>query len=363
MRVAAACIDAGSKSSALPYSPTSWVVAIYLLNSRPCFDPRSSPCRAWRRLPLRQPYSAAAAAAFHDLRRSGLRPLSAQDRRPLHRGQMRHRFAGFAFDGRHQELGGCIGVDDVQRIRPRLRRSGASMTSARPVSRGRVGRGCRLARVRAAARTRSGRRGTQTDRRVRADAAAGGADSRSQACIVELPIAAGLACVLAFRPRRRGTPERQMPVIQTQDPVLAMVGAVVDAGRGHQSGASVRHRRRRRIGQVPGQDRRSEGCRRHAVDARGRTRLRCRTVAAGSVRDRVHPGAPLGRRVVRAKGVTALHVEGEGQGRRGDQAEAGHAAGALITSTPSSAARHRKSSTTKCGCRATRKTDRLSERL
>ena len=41
-----------------------------------------------------------------------------------------------------------------------------------------------------------------------------------------LPIAAGLACVLAFRPRRRGTPKLQMPVIQTQI-ILAVVGAVV----------------------------------------------------------------------------------------------------------------------------------------
>jgi uncharacterized protein DUF4956 len=41
-----------------------------------------------------------------------------------------------------------------------------------------------------------------------------------------LPIAAGLACVLAFRPRRKGTPTRQMPVIQTQI-ILAVVGAVV----------------------------------------------------------------------------------------------------------------------------------------
>jgi hypothetical protein len=44
--------------------------------------------------------------------------------------------------------------------------------------------------------------------------------------LVRLPIAAGLACVLAFRPRRRGTPERQPPVIQTQI-ILAFVGAVV----------------------------------------------------------------------------------------------------------------------------------------
>ena len=44
--------------------------------------------------------------------------------------------------------------------------------------------------------------------------------------LVRLPIAAGLACLLAFRPRRRGTPPRQAPVIQTQI-ILAVVGAVV----------------------------------------------------------------------------------------------------------------------------------------
>jgi hypothetical protein len=41
-----------------------------------------------------------------------------------------------------------------------------------------------------------------------------------------LPLAAALACVLAIRPRRRGTPERQAPVIETQI-ILAIVGAVV----------------------------------------------------------------------------------------------------------------------------------------
>src|SRR2546422_5812551 len=43
---------------------------------------------------------------------------------------------------------------------------------------------------------------------------------------VRLPIAVGLACVLALRPRRRGTPHRQAPVIQTQI-ILAIVGALV----------------------------------------------------------------------------------------------------------------------------------------
>jgi hypothetical protein len=44
--------------------------------------------------------------------------------------------------------------------------------------------------------------------------------------VVRLPLAAGLAAALAFRPRRRGTPIRQAPVIQTQI-ILALVGAVV----------------------------------------------------------------------------------------------------------------------------------------
>jgi uncharacterized protein DUF4956 len=47
-----------------------------------------------------------------------------------------------------------------------------------------------------------------------------------QHALMRLPIAAGLATVLALRPRRRGTPPRQSPVIQTQI-ILAVVGAVV----------------------------------------------------------------------------------------------------------------------------------------
>jgi hypothetical protein len=47
-----------------------------------------------------------------------------------------------------------------------------------------------------------------------------------QHALTRLPVAAGLACVLALRPRRRGTPHRQAPVIQTQI-ILAVVGAVV----------------------------------------------------------------------------------------------------------------------------------------
>lgn len=44
--------------------------------------------------------------------------------------------------------------------------------------------------------------------------------------VTRLPLAAGLAVVLAMRPRRKGTPHRRAPVIQTQI-ILAIVGAVV----------------------------------------------------------------------------------------------------------------------------------------
>jgi hypothetical protein len=44
--------------------------------------------------------------------------------------------------------------------------------------------------------------------------------------LLALPLAAAMGAALAFRPRRRGTPARSAPVIQTQI-VLAIVGAVV----------------------------------------------------------------------------------------------------------------------------------------
>ena len=44
--------------------------------------------------------------------------------------------------------------------------------------------------------------------------------------VIRLPFAAVLSAILAFRPRRRGTPVRQSTVIETQI-ILAIVGAVV----------------------------------------------------------------------------------------------------------------------------------------
>jgi len=44
--------------------------------------------------------------------------------------------------------------------------------------------------------------------------------------VLALPVATAMGALLAFRPRRRGTPPRSAPVIQTQI-ILAVVGAVV----------------------------------------------------------------------------------------------------------------------------------------
>lgn len=44
--------------------------------------------------------------------------------------------------------------------------------------------------------------------------------------LIRLPVATALAALLAFRPRRKGTPQRQASVIQTQI-ILAIVGAIV----------------------------------------------------------------------------------------------------------------------------------------
>lgn len=72
---------------------------------------------------------------------------------------------------------------------------------------------------------------TIEDKREKASEVVDTPDTASQLhqlrhAVVRLPFAAGLACVLAFRARRRGTPKRQPPVIQTQI-ILAVVGAVV----------------------------------------------------------------------------------------------------------------------------------------
>ena len=48
----------------------------------------------------------------------------------------------------------------------------------------------------------------------------------TRTALVSLPLAAALGAALAFRPRRRGTPPRSAPVIQTQI-ILAVVGAIV----------------------------------------------------------------------------------------------------------------------------------------
>lgn len=71
----------------------------------------------------------------------------------------------------------------------------------------------------------------EPQRSARGDTATENVDMSTQLtqlrhALVRLPMAAALASVLALRPRRRGTPRRQPPVIQTQI-ILAIVGAVV----------------------------------------------------------------------------------------------------------------------------------------
>ena len=72
-----------------------------------------------------------------------------------------------------------------------------------------------------------GAQGKKADRDILTDAP----DTTTQIeqvtlAVIRLPIAAGLAAVLAMRPRRRGTPPRTPAVIHTQI-ILAIVGAVV----------------------------------------------------------------------------------------------------------------------------------------
>jgi hypothetical protein len=57
------------------------------------------------------------------------------------------------------------------------------------------------------------------------DLVLGLADQLSAAAL-RLPLAAALGTALALRPRRKGTPDRSMPVIETQI-VLAIVGALI----------------------------------------------------------------------------------------------------------------------------------------
>jgi hypothetical protein len=60
----------------------------------------------------------------------------------------------------------------------------------------------------------------------RAETATETPDRETQFAELRLPVAALLAGALAVRPRRRGTPPRKAPVIQTQI-ILAVVGAIV----------------------------------------------------------------------------------------------------------------------------------------
>ena len=136
-----------------------------------------------------------------------------------------------------------------------------------------------------------------------------------------LPIAAGLACVLALRPRRRGTPQRQAPVIQTQI-ILAVVGAVVMLVVGSSLarafgivGAAGLVRYRAKI-----EDPKDAGVMLSTLAvglASGVGLWLLAVFATVFILARA-----VGDRIVRAEGDAAVHAEGEGEGSGGAQAEA-----------------------------------------
>ena len=134
--------------------------------------------------------------------------------------------------------------------------------------------------------------------------------------MVRLPLAAALGAALALRPKRRGTPPRTPAVVQTQI-VLAVVGAVVMLVVGASLarafgivGAANLVRYRSKIDDP-------EGCRRDALRAVGRPRLRRRALRPDDFLDRLHGGGALGHRVLRAAVAQALHAQDQGrQGHR-----------------------------------------------
>ena len=71
--------------------------------------------------------------------------------------------------------------------------------------------------------------------------------------VLALPFATALGAALAFRPRRRGTPPRSAPVIETQI-VPRGRRRHRDARRRLEPGARVRHRGRRQPHSIPRED-------------------------------------------------------------------------------------------------------------
>ena len=106
--------------------------------------------------------------------------------------------------------------------------------------------------------------------------------------LLRLPLAAALGAMLALRPKRTGTPPRQVGRDPDPDHPRGH-GGRRDAGRRQQPGARLRRRRRRRPGALPREDRGPEGRRRHAVDAGGRPRVRRRPVRDRVVLGGLHP--------------------------------------------------------------------------
>ncbi len=84
--------------------------------------------------------------------------------------------------------------------------------------------------------------------------------------------------------------------------------------RRHQPRTSLRRCRRRGPRAISSQNRRPEGCRSDADDARCRAGLRYRRIRPGDFRDGISDGRALGHRVVRAQRAAAVHSRNQSEG-------------------------------------------------
>ena len=144
---------------------------------------------------------------------------------------------------------------------------------------------------------------------------------------VRLPLATALASVLALRPRRRGTPERNLAVIHTQI-ILAVVGALVMLVVGSSLARAFGIVGAAGLRALPREDRRSEGRGRHAVDAGDRPGHRRRTLDDRHLRHGVPAGAPVGGRVLRASRGPEHDRHAQDRRRPGGEGQGGTGAAA-----------------------------------
>ena len=175
---------------------------------------------------------------------------------------------------------------------------------------------------------------------------------RSCKALISLPLATALGALLAFRPRRRGTPPRSAPVIQTQI-ILARRRRRRDVHRRRQPGPRLRHRRCRQPDSLPRQDRRSEGRGGDAGDAQAGTGLRRGVVRAGGVCRRLHARRAVAGRVARARAAQDVRSEGHHARTRHAARRGRSDCSGATASTTSCAAPATRSWSTRPACRWT----------